>query len=62
MYYVIKLEIGTTKRIDSQHKRYVSFPINTATTTKILHNKCIKNHKIQQQQIFTPHSNYLRMS
>lgn len=34
MYYVIKLEIGTTKRIDRQHKRYVSFPILTHTKLK----------------------------
>lgn len=39
MYYVIKLEIGTTKRIDRQHKRYVSFPILTHTKLKAIQNK-----------------------
>lgn len=43
MYYVIKLEIGTTKRIDRQHKRYVSFPILTHTKLKAIQNKPQKN-------------------
>lgn len=39
MYYVIKLEIGTTKRVDSQHKRYVSFPPKINTQHKTIFNK-----------------------
>lgn len=47
MYYVIKLEIGTTKRIDRQHKRYVSFPI--LTHTKLKANPKQTQKKIHQQ-------------